>query len=87
MPSSSDDGYPFRPPRGMRGVSTVTPSTSRVAIRAGATLYLPIATCELCYRLQLPGAAAFCDDLIKDSPTYADLYQESFTWQPGTAGK
>ncbi|MFB7719838.1 DUF1048 domain-containing protein [Nocardia sp. NPDC056100] len=21
--------------------------------------------------------AAFCDDLIKDSPTYADLYQES----------
>jgi DNA-binding ferritin-like protein (Dps family) len=23
--------------------------------------------------------AAFCDDLIKDTPTYADLYQESIT--------
>ncbi|MBB5915547.1 hypothetical protein BJY24_004459 [Nocardia transvalensis] len=21
--------------------------------------------------------AAFCDDLVKDSPTYADIYQES----------
>ena len=29
--------------------------------------------------LELIGAdvAAFCDDLIKDSPTYADIYQES----------
>jgi DNA-binding ferritin-like protein (Dps family) len=27
--------------------------------------------------------AAFCDDLIKDSRTYADIYQESV----GTAGK
>ncbi|WP_410585492.1 DUF1048 domain-containing protein [Amycolatopsis sp. lyj-108] len=31
--------------------------------------------------------AAFCDDLIKDSPTYADIYQESISGQPGTAGK
>lgn len=28
--------------------------------------------------------AAFCDDLIKDSPTYADIYQESIR---GKAGK
>jgi DNA-binding ferritin-like protein (Dps family) len=28
--------------------------------------------------------AAFCDDLIKDSPTYADIYQESVR---GKAGK
>ena len=27
--------------------------------------------------------AAFCDDLIKDSPTYADLYQESVSGKPG----
>jgi DNA-binding ferritin-like protein (Dps family) len=27
--------------------------------------------------------AAFCDDLIKDSRTYADVYQESIT-NPGT---
>ncbi|WP_030788182.1 DUF1048 domain-containing protein [Streptomyces sp. NRRL S-920] len=29
--------------------------------------------------------AAFCDDLIKDSPTYADAYQESISGGPGTA--
>ena len=39
--------------------------------------------------LQLIGTdvAAFCDDLIKDSRTYADLYQESISGKPGTAGK
>ncbi|GGS90002.1 DUF1048 domain-containing protein [Nonomuraea spiralis] len=31
--------------------------------------------------------AAFCDDLVKDSRTYADLYQESIGNGPGTAGK
>ncbi|UMP07285.1 DUF1048 domain-containing protein [Amycolatopsis sp. EV170708-02-1] len=31
--------------------------------------------------------AAFCDDLIKDSPTYADAYQESISDRPGTDGK
>ncbi|MFE5909592.1 DUF1048 domain-containing protein [Streptomyces wedmorensis] len=31
--------------------------------------------------------AAFSDDLIKDSRTYADAYQESITGEPGTAGK
>ncbi|MEV5683426.1 MULTISPECIES: DUF1048 domain-containing protein [unclassified Streptomyces] len=30
--------------------------------------------------------AAFCDDLVKDSRTYADLYQESLSGNPGTAG-
>ncbi|MFI6485907.1 DUF1048 domain-containing protein [Nonomuraea sp. NPDC050663] len=29
--------------------------------------------------------AAFCDDLIGDSRTYADLYQESVAGKPGTA--
>jgi DNA-binding ferritin-like protein (Dps family) len=29
--------------------------------------------------------AAFCDDLIKDSRTYADVYQESISEKPGTA--
>ncbi len=29
--------------------------------------------------------AAFCDDLVKDSPTYADVYQESISGTPGTA--
>lgn len=29
--------------------------------------------------------AAFCDDLVKDSRTYADVYQESISGQPGTA--
>ena len=29
--------------------------------------------------------AAFCDDLIKDSRTYADIYQESISRKPGTA--
>ncbi len=31
--------------------------------------------------------AAFCDDLIKDSRTYAEVYQESISGKPGTAGK
>jgi DNA-binding ferritin-like protein (Dps family) len=31
--------------------------------------------------------AAFCDDLIKDSRTYADIYQESIRGETGTAGK
>ncbi|OUC95544.1 DUF1048 domain-containing protein [Streptosporangium minutum] len=31
--------------------------------------------------------AAFCDDLIKDSRTYADIYQESIGGEPGTAEK
>ncbi|MEV5256400.1 DUF1048 domain-containing protein [Streptomyces werraensis] len=39
--------------------------------------------------LELIGSdvAAFCDDLIKDSRTYADLYQESIHPNPDTAGK
>jgi len=31
--------------------------------------------------------AAFCDDLIKDWRTYADVYQESLSGKPGTDGK
>jgi DNA-binding ferritin-like protein (Dps family) len=31
--------------------------------------------------------AAFCDDLVKDSRTYADIHQESISGQPGTAEK
>ncbi|MFH9107153.1 DUF1048 domain-containing protein [Streptomyces albus] len=31
--------------------------------------------------------AAFCDDLIKDSPTFADIYQESVSGTSRTAGK
>ncbi|GAB2622621.1 hypothetical protein GCM10027168_63230 [Streptomyces capparidis] len=31
--------------------------------------------------------AAFCDELIKDSPTYADLYQKSISGKTGTAQK
>ncbi|REE95045.1 DUF1048 domain-containing protein [Thermomonospora umbrina] len=31
--------------------------------------------------------AAFCDDLIKDSRTHADLYQQSIGEKPGTAEK
>ncbi len=31
--------------------------------------------------------AAFCDDLIKDSRTYADIYQESINGVGGSAGK
>lgn len=31
--------------------------------------------------------AAFCDDLIKDSRTYADVYQESLSGRPGTDGE
>ncbi|GLY43328.1 hypothetical protein Amsp01_093510 [Amycolatopsis sp. NBRC 101858] len=39
--------------------------------------------------LQLIGddVAAFCDELIKDSRTYADAYQESLGGERGTAGK
>jgi DNA-binding ferritin-like protein (Dps family) len=29
--------------------------------------------------------AAFCDDLVKDSRTYADVYQESISGKPGQA--
>jgi DNA-binding ferritin-like protein (Dps family) len=29
--------------------------------------------------------AAFCDDQVKDSRTYADIYRESISGQPGTA--
>ena len=31
--------------------------------------------------------AAFCDDLVKDSRTYADVYQESISGESGTAEK
>ncbi|MEV0334479.1 DUF1048 domain-containing protein [Nocardia sp. NPDC050717] len=31
--------------------------------------------------------AAFCDDLVKDSRTYADIYQESISGEPGTPQK
>ncbi|MFI6269376.1 DUF1048 domain-containing protein [Micromonospora zamorensis] len=31
--------------------------------------------------------AAFCDDLIKDSRTNADVYQESISGRPGAAEK
>jgi DNA-binding ferritin-like protein (Dps family) len=31
--------------------------------------------------------AAFCDDLVKDSRTYADIYQESISGETGTARK
>jgi DNA-binding ferritin-like protein (Dps family) len=31
--------------------------------------------------------AAFCDDLVKDSRTYADVYQESISGKSGTAEK
>jgi DNA-binding ferritin-like protein (Dps family) len=31
--------------------------------------------------------AAFCDDLIKDSRTYADIYQESISGESGMAEK
>ena len=31
--------------------------------------------------------AAFCDDLIKDSRTYADIYQESISGESGAAEK
>ncbi|GAA1379735.1 DUF1048 domain-containing protein [Catellatospora chokoriensis] len=34
-----------------------------------------------------PDVAAFCDDLIKDSRTYADVYQESIGVNPGANGK
>ncbi|MEU7120818.1 DUF1048 domain-containing protein [Streptomyces zaomyceticus] len=39
--------------------------------------------------LELIGSdvAAFCDDLIKDSRTYADVHQESIGGEPGTAEK
>ncbi|TDC84293.1 DUF1048 domain-containing protein [Micromonospora sp. KC606] len=31
--------------------------------------------------------AAFCDDLVRDSRTYADVYQESISGNPGTDEK
>ncbi|MFF4017433.1 DUF1048 domain-containing protein [Streptomyces sp. NPDC001843] len=31
--------------------------------------------------------AAFCDDLVKDSPTYADVYQASISGEPGADEK
>jgi DNA-binding ferritin-like protein (Dps family) len=31
--------------------------------------------------------AAFCDDLVKDSRTYAEIYQQSIGGEPGTAEK
>ncbi|MCP2169687.1 DUF1048 domain-containing protein [Goodfellowiella coeruleoviolacea] len=31
--------------------------------------------------------AAFCDDLLKDTRTYADIYQKSLSGEPGTAEK
>jgi len=31
--------------------------------------------------------AAFCDDLVKDSPTYADAYQASIKAEPGANEK
>jgi len=31
--------------------------------------------------------AAFCDALVKDSRTHADIYQESISGKPGTAEK
>ena len=39
--------------------------------------------------LELMGndVAAFCDDLIKGSPTNADIYQDSISGEPGPAGK
>ncbi len=33
-----------------------------------------------------PDVAAFCDELIKDSRTYADVYQQSRTTRPGARG-
>lgn len=33
-----------------------------------------------------PDVAAFCDDLIKDTPTYADLYQASAAEGSGSPG-
>lgn len=32
-----------------------------------------------------PDVAAFCDGLIKDTPTYADAYQQSITGQSNAA--
>ena len=39
--------------------------------------------------LQLIGTdvAAFCDDLVKDLPTHADVYQQSISRKPGGAEK
>jgi DNA-binding ferritin-like protein (Dps family) len=34
-----------------------------------------------------PDVAAFCDGLIKDSPTHADEYRESLGEPPGTAAE
>ncbi len=32
-----------------------------------------------------PDVAAFCDELVQDSPTYADIYQESVSKEAGKA--
>ncbi|KUN74528.1 hypothetical protein AQJ46_03040 [Streptomyces canus] len=39
--------------------------------------------------LELTGndVAAFCDDLVKDSPTFAEVYQQSISGERGTAEK
>jgi DNA-binding ferritin-like protein (Dps family) len=34
-----------------------------------------------------PDVAAFCDDLVKDSRTYADIYQESVNQKSGPTEK
>lgn len=34
-----------------------------------------------------PDVAAFCDDLVKDSATNADIYQDSIGGEPGSAGR
>ena len=31
-----------------------------------------------------PDVAAFCDDLVKHTPTYADLYRASISREPGS---
>ncbi|MFI6290930.1 DUF1048 domain-containing protein [Nonomuraea sp. NPDC050790] len=33
-----------------------------------------------------PDVAAFADELIKDTPTFAEVYQRSITGKPGTTG-
>jgi DNA-binding ferritin-like protein (Dps family) len=33
-----------------------------------------------------PDVAAFCDDLIKDSPTYAEIHQQAIAKQSGIGG-
>ena len=45
------------------------------------------ASCKGVLELIGEDVAAFCDDLIKDSPTYADIYQESIGGGSGTEGR